>query len=565
MDDQLLEKRLDSLKKAYDEMPEDENRSAILAAIKKDQKKKRQNKWFHLPYAASFIGVGMIAGILIMQHVDENNFTYEKLIHYQNAGTDEKQGSLTEKDIIKEFDWIRNYFSEQQAETEERLGFGGEERNIIGQNMLREINDDESNIILSIDNTNQDELQQIKQKYKVMIDTTFDLPSDIIAQLTSGEKEKYGDMALETQLLQQLEFYQSAYWQSTILSSWEIDSELKKESAYGLAEKLNAGDKEINNATLKNIASGAKKNGYYFTADESGIRPEINYNWVIEQLDPEENYDFIRYLELRKMKIHDNNGKVSSYKDLGDLLVLYEKRIGSLHNSAILEWMRNEALSYYAEYVLGKTPSPLFDEHNMLREEVKQAYLHMIKVYPETDTGIAIKDLYEKLEANNFKKPEGYGDRGVEGFPEYMNISRNKKAEDMINRKVLPLSDSLLSSYKEFAAKKDYNLLKDYGPFEIMQLYFHADQTGDYETSYALYSKNGGQPPEEQYIKEMKAAGMNLSEILDGYDYATLYHSNDDPEKVIGIQLHFKNTTNSPVFQVVEEDDFWKVQFLPLQ
>ncbi|GAM15506.1 hypothetical protein SAMD00020551_3663 [Mesobacillus selenatarsenatis SF-1] len=146
-----------------------------------------------------------------------------------------------------------------------------------------------------------------------------------------------------------------------------------------------------------------------------------------------------------------------------------------------------------------------------------------------------------------------------------MEIPAHLKREDTIDRKVLPISDSLMSSYKEFAAKKDFNILKNYGPFEIMQLYFHADQEGDYETKYALYSKNGGQPPEEQYIQEMKEAKMALSEALRGYEFASLYHPDDDPEKVIGIQLHYNDRPNAPVFQIVQDDGFWKVQFLPLQ
>ena len=87
MDDQLLEKRLDSLRKAYSDMPEDENRSEILAAIKKDQKRKKQTKWFHLPYAASFIGVGMIAGVLMMQYINDFSISNsDKHVVNQSSG-----------------------------------------------------------------------------------------------------------------------------------------------------------------------------------------------------------------------------------------------------------------------------------------------------------------------------------------------------------------------------------------------------------------------------------------------------------------------------------------------
>ncbi|MBT2638141.1 hypothetical protein [Bacillus sp. ISL-39] len=110
-----------------------------------------------------------------------------------------------------------------------------------------------------------------------------------------------------------------------------------------------------------------------------------------------------------------------------------------------------------------------------------------------------------------------------------------------------------------------FNILKQYGPFEIMQLNFHADQAGDFETKYALYSKDGGQPPEEQYIQEMKEATMAASKVLKGYEFASLYNPDDDPEKVIGIQLHFNDRPDASIFQMVQEDCFWKVQYLPFQ
>jgi hypothetical protein len=63
----------------------------------------------------------------------------------------------------------------------------------------------------------------------------------------------------------------------------------------------------------------------------------------------------------------------------------------------------------------------------------------------------------------------------------------------------------------------------------------------------------------------MKEPKIALSETLKGYEFASLYHPDDDPKKVIGIQLHFNDRKDAPVFQMVQEDGFWKVQYLPLQ
>jgi len=242
--------------------------------------------------------------------------------------------------------------------------------------------------------------------------------------------------------------------------------------------------------------------------------------------------------------------------------VKYEKVVHTLTHEMIKEWMIGDVKSYYAEFVHGPNPSAIFDEHNVLKDEVKEAFKSIFSVYPGTDTGKSIKRLYEELERNNFQKPTDF-DNQLVSFPIYMVAPTNLKKEDIFSD-ILPLSDGLLSSYKEFSSKKDWNILKQYNPFEIMSLYFHADEQGDYETMYALYSQNGTMPPLEQFVKEQEN-GSSLGNLLRGYQFATLFYAEDAPEKPVGVKLHYAEDADSLIFQMTQVDGYWKVRYMPFQ
>ncbi|WLR55781.1 hypothetical protein LC048_01870 [Mesobacillus subterraneus] len=561
MDDQLLEKRLENLKKAYNEMPEDENRSAILATIKKDQKKQKQNKWFHLPYAASFIGVGMIAGVLMMQYIGDHVPSGEKSEQHQVSG-DNAAVELDEDDVKAEFEELRKYYSVRQKETKEKLGLGAGYENWLFHSM-DELKATEAEILQNLENTDRTEFKEVVRELRGTIDEGFTLPAELIADISKEEANK--EVGRKEELLSlQLESYLGAYIQSMVLYEWDLDQVMKKEKASEVVKKLNGGGKGLPSESLKKLATGAVDNGYAFREEDGKILPYIDFLRVAERLKPHGNEDFIKYLVLRSNTIQDRNGVVMSYEQLGELLVKLEKESEGVKDSMIHQTIVNDAESLFSLFVIGSSLNPLFDENNLLKEEVKKAYHFVIKQYPATDTAEALKTHYEKLEKSGFEKPTALR---VELFPEYLQIpAQQGYEEERFTQSIHLLPDDLLSAYKGFKAKKDFNILKDYGPFEIMQLYFYADSLKDYETKYALYSQNDGKPTKEQYIKEQKIANMDLGDaLLKGYEYATLYHAEDDPEKVVGVQLHYAERPDGPVFQMVQEGGVWKVQFLPFQ
>lgn len=565
MDDQLLEKRLDSLKKAYHDMPEEENRSAILAAIKKDQKKKNQNRWFHLPYAASFIGVGMIAGVLMMQYLGDHVPSGEKTELHQVSPGEKGSGELKEEDVKAVFEDLENYYKERVAETKVELGMGAGFEKYLYPSISQDIQTVKNEFLRDIEDHDTKDLTEARKSFRSQIDQAFTLPSEIIDKLQRESHEK-DFLDTEFTLLTQLESYMGVYYYGMVFYEWNIEEAIKKEGLEAVVEKMNAGGKGLVDKDLRKMAAVAVENGYAFREEKGKLLPYVSFMGIADRLRGKANEDYITYLELRSNRIQDNMGNVISYKNYADVLVKLETAIGTVGDMKINDMLREDAKSLYAMFTTGSTVNPIYGENNLLKEEVKEAYLYLIGTYPETDTAAAVKVMYEQMKNEKFQKPaDEWAIRINLVYPKYMNIPTNSKAEDMINKDVLPISDDLLSSYKEFAAKKNFNILKNYGPFEIMQLYFHADQIKDYETKYALYSTNGGQPPKDQYLEEMKAAGMDFSKILKEYEYASLYHPDDDPEKVTGIQLHLKDREDGPVFQLVQEDGFWKVQYMPLQ
>ncbi|MBT2659672.1 hypothetical protein [Bacillus sp. ISL-45] len=559
MDDQLLEKRLGNLKKAYDDMPGEENRSSILAAIKKDQKKQKQNKWFHLPYAASFIGVGMIAGVLMMQYIGDHAPSEEKVEKHQATSGENRSGELEKADVKAVFVDLQEYYQKRELETKEKLGFLSGFENYLYRDIPMELNDAEAAFLSNLEAYEESDLEDTREKLTSDIDQAFTMPSEIIDKLLKEENDEISLDGPEYNLLNQLESFLGAYYLSMTFYEDDINKAIEKENVAEVIKKMNAGGEGISSNDLKEMSSRAVENGYAFREEEGRIIPYVNFIGIADRLRGAANEDFIRYLELRSNRVQDRKGEVISFESLADLLVKLEKTIATVKDATIEETMRIDVRNLFGLFVVS---SHIFDQNNELKDEAKKAYLYLIKTYPETDTASAVQNMYKKMESNNFQKPAVFEKLD---FPRYMEIPPHLKQEDVIDRKVLPISGSLLSSYKEFAANKDSNILKQYGPFEIMQLYFHADQAGDFETKYALYSKDGGQPPEEQYIQEMKEATMAASKVLKGYEFASLYHPDDDPEKVIGIQLHFNDRPDAPIFQMVQEDGFWKVQYLPFQ
>ncbi|GAM15507.1 hypothetical protein [Mesobacillus selenatarsenatis] len=402
MDDQLLEKKLESLKKAYDDMPEDETRSAILAAIKKDQKKQKQNKWFHLPYAASFMGVGMIAGVLMMQYIGNHAPSEEKTEQHQASSAENGYGDLRKADVRAVFEDLHEYYQQRELETKEKLGFLSGFENYLYGDIPMELKDAELAFLSNLEAYRESDLEDTREGFTSDIDHAFTMPAEIIDRLLQEKNDEISLDGPEYNLLNQLESFLGAYYLSMTYYEDDINKAMKNDSVTEVVKKMNASGEGISFTKLKEMSSKAVENGYAFREEEGRIIPYVNFIGIADRLRGEVNEDFIKYLELRSNRVQDQNGEVISFESLADLLVKIEKTIAAVKDDTIEETMRNDVKSLYALFVVSQH---IYDQNNELKDEVKKAYLYLFETYPETDTAEAVKNMYKKMESNNFRKP----------------------------------------------------------------------------------------------------------------------------------------------------------------
>lgn len=133
-------------------------------------------------------------------------------------------------------------------------------------------------------------------------------------------------------------------------------------------------------------------------------------------------------------------------------------------------------------------------------------------------------------------------------------------------------SAELKALYKEYASRKNDQLLAALSPLDVFKLYFHAKQLEDFETTYALYIKGEtfGTPSEEEYFGDPEFYGAVFNEN-DKKFYTELQQVKEfkinylnDNEAIIT----WKGQEGSlPAFRLTKDPqkDVWKINWLPMQ
>ncbi|WP_349409212.1 hypothetical protein [Pseudalkalibacillus sp. SCS-8] len=76
-----------------------------------------------------------------------------------------------------------------------------------------------------------------------------------------------------------------------------------------------------------------------------------------------------------------------------------------------------------------------------------------------------------------------------------------------INEPVLPIDDALKSVYENLKETGNQKALANLQPFQVMQIYYHAEQLGDHETQYMMYYQNpaGSMPSKKMYLDQVES------------------------------------------------------------
>lgn len=557
MDDKLLEERLSNLKDSYDNMPEDTRKGEILEAIKTEQKRKLPKQWHHLPYVASFIGVGMIAGILFMQFAGD--FGISPGSETENSHTS-SAALANQNEIDKTFIELNEYYNQKHEEAETELGMETDEI-FIAREIRSRLIEEEANVN-HIREPSKEDLADLKSRLIKLMDEEFTTPAQLIKEIESNPNGQKTDQLIEGQkLLSKLDGYKRHY-QYYLLSSLYLGQLSEAEKA-ALVEQLQSGESEVINV----LVQGAEDNGYRVVSEKGQLVVQIDYKGIAEKLTDALPADFREFLHLKDVQVFTNDGTlILAWKEIGDLLVRYEELYSSTNSSIIKDWIKSDVgHSLYPLFVLGHSSNSLFKE-NELKSEVRAAYSYVTAEYPSFSTAAAIKVELEALKLNSYKKPLNFEEKLVL-LPDYLNMPKDLQQAGMkpIEEPILPLSDQLMEVYETFRAEKSEEALIGVGPFNIMRLYYYADSIKDYSTKYALYSDAAQLPALEDYIKDQSEKPVSLADSLEGYRFATLYYTDGDRRQIKGLRLRFDNNMEGLLFGMTHENGVWKVNFLPLQ
>jgi hypothetical protein len=137
----------------------------------------------------------------------------------------------------------------------------------------------------------------------------------------------------------------------------------------------------------------------------------------------------------------------------------------------------------------------------------------------------------------------------------------------------IELSPELQAIYKEYAKKKNDMLLHGLEPIDIFKLYYHASQSGDRETLYALYMKgeNSGTPDRESYFNDPLFFERNKEGEKEYFErlqsISTYYQASLTDEEALIIYKFDPDAFDESAFRLKKDPitGVWKVSFMPLQ
>ncbi len=145
----------------------------------------------------------------------------------------------------------------------------------------------------------------------------------------------------------------------------------------------------------------------------------------------------------------------------------------------------------------------------------------------------------------------------------------------VVQEPALPLNDELLAAYEQLKSSQSQEALKDLGAFQVMQLYFYADQNYDYETQYMLLYQNpaGAMPSKKMYVEDAKSSPSykehteNRIEELKQVKRFEIRYFMDDPQYARATIAWGPQGEGHKNFHLIRDQqmDIWAVMMAPMQ
>jgi hypothetical protein len=390
-----LEKRLNQLKNAYDEIPTTDKSTKIMEQIQVTEINKKKKNWVaQLPYVASFMGVLLIGAILVIQLLSAEDST--------QGNTDKEDSTVGETEEVVESEEITN--EDLTEKHQELLSFYNEQKQAFEQETtvpvpeellyLQEIKEYvESTATLSVnDFQNKKQLEEAFNTYTEFIRDRFELPKTDLEQID----ENTDVMVILTKQSGLLRMYQD---QSTLLAqTGQLYEGISQDFFEGLDQLNNL---EIENAGTLEFATEVLENGYHFIVVEGFYEVAINYQNYLDEYEKFLDEPVKEFITLKTERIATDGEIGPTWDQLAERLVKLENikndYTGTSHE------INNEYEFVLNLYLKGADSSPAF-MNGLLVPKLQESYEKVIAEYNGTETYSIVNEYYTLLKEGGFKK-----------------------------------------------------------------------------------------------------------------------------------------------------------------
>ncbi|WP_113926712.1 hypothetical protein [Bacillus sp. P14.5] len=404
MDDKSFEKRMKKLNERYDSMSPKTDVSRVIQEIEKEHNPKRDKRIvIHWPYAASFIGVLLIASILLVQ-----------MIGGESAGLLEsgEQGELPAAEREELADEVESHYKVRRIQAIGILGLteegfqltemGSTAENYVSFNLQRLSDGD-------VKSQGVDFLGEVKESLDDMLRTPQQILFEVKGEtLTTEEADQWVKEYFNAHrgLMRIYENEMQKYRQE-----WEREAaDGQLESRDILTDRKNSFSDE-----LIQLVEGATGNGISLTYSDTSrrFRADTDMEYITFVLSSGELPEvYLNVLKLKSLPGSLNGGVISTnWSSAGKNLLLYEEVLAGLpEDSEFREEFKMEYTALLRMYTKGSTAQPLFNKNGTLKEDIKESYEEILELHEHSETAVRILPYYQKLKENDFAEPDKWND-----------------------------------------------------------------------------------------------------------------------------------------------------------
>jgi hypothetical protein len=561
MDDKTFESRLQSLKQAYDKMPNFSNSERIVEAVKRSEKSKKGIFHTYLPIVASFIGAVLVGGLLTLQISHQGKAPEQQ--PPKESVKDPVEQPPSKEEIEEKVQQLRDVYDQQLKALENELQIKNAERYSFVMEVKNTID-----AFKSFPFKNENELQQKFANTKEFIERRVATPEDEIKLLTIKAKNQPSKNTVTDQdmlgFINKQKELQEVY---TIRLGNFTEILYTEANQAGFDETIMKLNKQepFSSPELNEFVQTVLENGYHFSTSEGGIYLEINYGRLKKQLEMVISDVMAKYLEIEAhAHISKDAALTVTWDELADRIVELERFILKNPNFKENQVLYDRYKNFLRFYLKGMDNTNIADHNHpgQLAQEVKNSYERFLREYNNTEAYSIVDEYYYKLKANQYRLTDEIRSYDIK-FPELYKPTADN---GQIKETLFPLTRKLQSIYNQYKETKDDSLLYGLRPFDVMRIYMYADSQRDFDTMYALYYKDKDTiiPSKEQVFMDWKmTSAVNYAELSTSFKYAE-ERLNDEYNAVIFLYLSNSETPKN-FFLKKTKNGIWKPVYLPMQ